>query len=331
MGGPLFTDPARLLGNVGDEWCTRCRTPGPRSVGEAMDTQLKAARHARGWSQLRVLTQLEALGRQRGVAMPTRASLKTELSRWENGHVQPHEPYRSLLVELYATPPDDLGLPDDGLIHVPVPRNGIGPVELSEESVGLMRTLLSQFAAADNDIGAGHLLRLATQHVIRLEPMLLHVRGSLRADGLRLLSEFAELAGWFCQDAGRLDAALHWTDRALDFAEELGDPGRRAYVPELLKHAVESLARLRPVSTVSDWLGPLRVRVYRRPAIHRSAHGERDRPSSASRSDGSSCIRCSRSRPTVATVFSLRRGWCGCARCPGVARLRGRARRCGSR
>ncbi len=48
--------------------------------------------------------------------------------------------------------------------------------------------------------------------------------------GLQLCSRFAEFAGWLCQDAGDLSAAQHWTDRALDFVEEVGDAGARAYV-----------------------------------------------------------------------------------------------------
>lgn len=195
-----------------------------------MEGQLKAARLVCGWSQWQAVTRLEALGLQRGVSVPSRESLKTSLSRWENGHVQPHEPYRSLLIELYGVPAEELGLPVDAVIGIPLPRDGLGPTELTPESVELMRTLLGEYALADNSLGPAHLLHVVTQHVVRLEPMLLKVRNDLRADGLRLCSDFAELAGWLCQDAGKLEAAQHWTDRALDFAEELGDPSTRSYV-----------------------------------------------------------------------------------------------------
>ena len=46
-----------------------------------METQLMDARRARGWSQLRVVVELESRGVRRRVAMPSRTSLKTQLSR----------------------------------------------------------------------------------------------------------------------------------------------------------------------------------------------------------------------------------------------------------
>lgn len=198
-----------------------------------METQLKTARSARGWSQLRVLTALAELGALRGVPMPTRESLKTQLSRWENGHVAPQEPYCSLLAEVYGVAPVDLGLPSAPGPRLPGQRRAdgvLGPTELTAESVGFMGGVLAQYARADNAIGPRHLLHVASQHVAHLEPMLVHVRGDVRRGGLRLCSRFAEFAGWICQDAGDLDAAQHWTDRALDYAEELDDPEGRAYV-----------------------------------------------------------------------------------------------------
>jgi transcriptional regulator with XRE-family HTH domain len=198
-----------------------------------METRLQAARKARGWSQLRLLTELERLAAFRGLAVPSRSSLKTELSRWENGHVTPKEPYVGLLAEIYDLAPTDLGLPTAApQAFLPVQRGaGVqGPSRLSVESVGLMDVLLDGYAKTDNVLGPWHLLHVATQHMVHLEPMLIRVSGPLRKDSLRLASRFAEFAGWLSQDAGDLAAAQHWTDRALDFLEESADPGQRAYV-----------------------------------------------------------------------------------------------------
>ena len=90
--------------------------------------------------------------------------------------------------------------------------------------------LLQRYARADNAIGPATLLAVASQHVVSLEPALVATRGPLRSEGLRLCSRFAEFAGWLSQDAGDLDAAQRWTDRALDFTEELDDHEARAYV-----------------------------------------------------------------------------------------------------
>lgn len=197
-----------------------------------METQIKSARHARGWSQLRVVVELECLGASRGVSMPTRASLKTQLSRWENGHVRPQEPYCSMLAEIYAVDCAELRIGawsgskvGSGTLLVPEAVHRLTP-----DSVAALESLLETYARADNAIGPGHLLHAAAHHVGQLEPLLVAARGRLRSEGLRLGSRFAEFAGWLCQDAGNLDAAQHWTDRALDFAEEFGSEQDRAYV-----------------------------------------------------------------------------------------------------
>jgi tetratricopeptide (TPR) repeat protein len=46
---------------------------------------------------------------------------------------------------------------------------------------------------------------------------------------LRFGCEFTEFGGWVFQDAGDLLCAMHWTDRALDYALELGDQRTIAY------------------------------------------------------------------------------------------------------
>ena len=54
-------------------------------------------------------------------------------------------------------------------------------------------------------------------------------RGADRAEMLRFACRFMEFGGWLFQDAGDLTCATHWTDRALDYALELGDPRVAAY------------------------------------------------------------------------------------------------------
>jgi hypothetical protein len=54
-------------------------------------------------------------------------------------------------------------------------------------------------------------------------------RGTDRAEMLRFACQFMEFGGWLFQDAGDLICATHWTDRALDYALELGDHRVTAY------------------------------------------------------------------------------------------------------
>ena len=50
-----------------------------------------------------------------------------------------------------------------------------------------------------------------------------------RAEMLRFACQFMEFGGWVFQDAADLVCAMHWTDRALDYALELGDQRVIAY------------------------------------------------------------------------------------------------------
>jgi hypothetical protein len=54
-------------------------------------------------------------------------------------------------------------------------------------------------------------------------------RGADRSEMLRFACRFMEFGGWLYQDAGDLVCAMHWTDRALDYALELGDQRNIAY------------------------------------------------------------------------------------------------------
>jgi transcriptional regulator with XRE-family HTH domain len=93
-----------------------------------MTTPLQAARHARGWSQPRAVSELMRLARWKGISVASAASLKTQLSRWENGHVTPDH-YQGLLCELYKSTPGELGfgiqdLPNTGSKE-PSPGNAL--------------------------------------------------------------------------------------------------------------------------------------------------------------------------------------------------------------
>jgi transcriptional regulator with XRE-family HTH domain len=190
-----------------------------------MDTPLKAARAAKGWSQLRLLVELEKAGQLHRLPMPERSSLKTQISRWENGHVTPHEPYITLLAEIYQALPADLGLdestPETRLAELPA---------LSAETVEVMNELLAGYVRADNAAGPSHLRAAVAAHLEGLEAQVVTAHGQLRRRVLEVCSNYAEFAGWLSQDAGDTQAALTFTARALDFLEEGGPPSARAYV-----------------------------------------------------------------------------------------------------
>lgn len=73
-------------------------------------SQLKAVRQQRGWSQARTIAALQAQARAAGVEVPGAASLKTQMSRWENGHRSPNAFYRRLLEQVFGLSAAELGL-----------------------------------------------------------------------------------------------------------------------------------------------------------------------------------------------------------------------------
>jgi transcriptional regulator with XRE-family HTH domain len=115
-----------------------------------VETRLKVIRQAHGWSQLRLVTELERASIAHGIRPPTRASLKTQVSRWENGHTDPDDLYSSLLAEVYATTPADLGLLRQQTLWLPqTPAHG----RPSNELVASLRDVLGQYTRTDNAVG----------------------------------------------------------------------------------------------------------------------------------------------------------------------------------
>src|ERR1700679_358119 len=83
-------------------------SPCRAEVSSSMKTPLQAARQAKGWSQVAAVSRLISLANQRKISVASAQSLKTQLSRWENGHVTPAF-YQALLCELYGSSPLQLG------------------------------------------------------------------------------------------------------------------------------------------------------------------------------------------------------------------------------
>lgn len=110
--------------------------------------RLKATREEFGWSQLRTVTAIRDQARAMGLEVPSTASLKTQLSRWENGHHDPDAFNRNLLVHAFGRSAAELGLerPEPGLDPLAVGRSWQESTKMStalwEDDMN-RRTLLS--------------------------------------------------------------------------------------------------------------------------------------------------------------------------------------------
>src|SRR3954470_6518678 len=72
-------------------------------------TNLRAVRQRLGWKQERTILELERQAAAAGISTASRSSLKTELSRWENGHKRVSAEYRALFRRIYRASDEDLG------------------------------------------------------------------------------------------------------------------------------------------------------------------------------------------------------------------------------
>src|SRR5215218_5739830 len=134
--------------------------PGADTARGLAMNRLRAAREERGWSQSRLMYELERHAGASGLAVPGRESLRIMLSRWENGRVRPDDSYRRLLSGIYDRTAEELGIDDSAsggmrgcpdLRHtLPALPNGhtVGP-----EVVAHLDAMFQTCAAADNSVG----------------------------------------------------------------------------------------------------------------------------------------------------------------------------------
>jgi transcriptional regulator with XRE-family HTH domain len=202
----------------------------------APPSALRAARGAQGWSQTEAARALVELARTRGVAVASPASLKTQLSRWENGHATPEAPYRALLAELYPESELQLGPADPDRADAP------GPVErlrarlavaagVDAEVVALWRTQLATAQQLDHRLGAAGAAAAVRALLEQLETVLPHLPDPDRHRPVAtLIARACLLAGAHALDEGDPDSASARFFRAAELA-------RAAAVPDLAVEA----------------------------------------------------------------------------------------------
>jgi transcriptional regulator with XRE-family HTH domain len=95
-----------------------------------MGSRLKQARESRGWSQTRLIQELQRHAAVAGFRVASEASLRTQLSRWENGRPVGDEMYRRLFRTIFGTTDEDLGL--TAAPRAPVPAAGVAGADQAD-------------------------------------------------------------------------------------------------------------------------------------------------------------------------------------------------------
>jgi hypothetical protein len=166
-------------------------------------TSLQAARSEFGWSQTRLISELRKRARLEGTALGSDASLKTEISRHENGHVVPDAAWRRLYRAVYGRTDEELGFRLSG-----VPALDATEVEeldarlatsasMSSTEVQLIRAQVDHIRTLDRQLGAHAVLDQLRKLLGTIDRLRTHsLRPSLREDLASVVADAAALAGW---------------------------------------------------------------------------------------------------------------------------------------
>jgi tetratricopeptide (TPR) repeat protein len=196
-------------------------------------TKLQAVRLALGYSQDEVIRRLRARGAQRGLAIASPSSLRTMLSRWENGHDGVTElDYQMLFREIYGRSNEELGFPgeptDDSVTEL---RERLSAARfIDRTTIELFRRQVDNVRQLDRRLGAVPLLDQLNSQIAELDKLLRYTAAPAdRAALAEVLSDAAMLAGWEALDRGSLTLAWQQHEIAKSAAREAGSAALLAY------------------------------------------------------------------------------------------------------
>ncbi|WP_184948584.1 hypothetical protein [Planomonospora venezuelensis] len=186
---------------------------------------LKQARKRRKWSQEQAIVRFEQIGHRLKIDVPSRSSLRTLFSMFENNRREVPAAYRPIFCELYRAPEEDLGLAVKSGVVVPaltaLPR--ALPGAPSPEVITYLSNILTEHIRADTLLGPLYLVPAVQAQLPLIDRLVQSARGGDRRHVLDVATEFAEFCGWLYQDSGDYECAMTWTNQALDYAQELAD------------------------------------------------------------------------------------------------------------
>ncbi|GAA2787584.1 helix-turn-helix domain-containing protein [Crossiella cryophila] len=194
-------------------------------------TPLQAARIELGWGQEKLARAINARAPAHGLAVRSIASRKTDISRWENGHVMPEPPMRAILREVYGRTDAELGFPSGGTpFGEELTERLIIARRVDARTVALFRQEVDSVRHADRRFGSAVRLDRLRGHITEVEDLLRHTL--LRRDRAPLagvLVEASTLAGWTSLDIGSLNQAWTHYERAKSAALESGSAALLAH------------------------------------------------------------------------------------------------------
>jgi transcriptional regulator with XRE-family HTH domain len=221
---------------------TSARPATTRGTRGQRSKQLQLVRTATGWKQSQLLVRLEAAAGQLDVEVAPRASLKTMVSKWENGAPMSAD-YRSLFRHVY-------GMTDEQLGFEPRSASPTGPAPTADDEIeawqladamtrtsvtlpalAVMERAVLGYATRYPATPPRELLPLVRQQMHRLrhaidgpQPL------AVRRHSVTLLGVLAGIAGNLSIDVGRPDQAAAMFDAGRLAAAEADDDDLSAWI-----------------------------------------------------------------------------------------------------
>lgn len=150
-----------------------------------------------------------------------------------------------------------------------------------------LRALFDQFRQLGHTASPAVVLPALITQTQTVQGIAAHSEARMRDPALRLAARYAEYVGWMCQEAGNDQAALWWTDRAVELAAEGGDRDLASYA--LVRRALMALYRNDAAETVELSRAAQRGSVL--PRI-RGLAAQREAQGHALTGDRDACLRC---------------------------------------
>lgn len=198
------------------------------------------------------MSELERRGQAIRFSVMAPASLRTAVSRWENGHVIPDQHYRRLFRDIYGLTDAELGFgahATDGEAKAAEGEDELrvrilNSTRVDAGLVALMQAQTETIRRLDRRLGAPVLLDQMRSHIATLQQLLGHaVLDSARRPIAAALADAAALAGWQALDIGAISEAWSHYELAKDAARTSEDAALLAHAKGEQAYALLDLDR----------------------------------------------------------------------------------------
>ncbi|GCD44154.1 XRE family transcriptional regulator [Streptomyces paromomycinus] len=241
-----------------------------------MSTGLRSARSARGWSQERLIREIELYAREHVLDVASTASLRVYVSEWENGKRAISDRYAAILRPLFGT--TDAELRDTPAPAAPTVADGYDELLLRIDSAtsvspSMVKAFYDQtelFRTMDREKGASRLIDQMAEHLRSLEEALnFAVLPSTRQPVALALAGASTLAAWQALDSGAVERAWRNYELAKRAARDADAPmylahamAEQAYVLSEAGRSALGVSLVRDAQNTLGGVGSPRIRAW---------------------------------------------------------------------